>query len=165
MGTNFYRVPKVDEVNSRFQKLNLRLQELDKWNPGDIERGYRFIDNPNDEWSRMNPWEELMEGMSVHLGKRSGGWKFCWNFHKNKYYSNKDELLKFIREGRVVDEYGTQIDCDEFIEMALEWCEDGWDNQTYYKENPSHHGTWIDYSTYNDDYIDGLRVSKSTKFF
>jgi hypothetical protein len=37
-------------------------------------------------------------------------------------------------------------------------------NKYQFKENPSHHGTWIDYSTYNDDYIDGLRVSKSTEF-
>ena len=30
-----------------------------------------------------------------------GGWKFCWNFHNNKWYSNKEELLEF--PGTVVE--------------------------------------------------------------
>jgi hypothetical protein len=62
----------------------------------------------------------------------------------------------------VVDEYGTEITPDEFIDMALKWEQpDGLDNQTYYKENPK-----LYYSSSSDDkYIDGLRVSSSTAFF
>lgn len=162
MGTNYYRVCKVDEVNSRFQKLHIRLQEMDRWCPGEIQRGYRSITNPESQWENLNPWEELTEGMSVHLGKRSGGWKFSWNFHKNKYYSNKEELLKFIRSGRVVDEYGVEQPVEEFIEMALNWCVDGWDTKTYYERNPTTH--YVDYTKYHDTYVDGLRVSSSTEF-
>ena len=52
MGTNFYRIPKVDEVNARYAKLHMRLQEMDRWDPSLINSKYRFIENPEDEWGR-----------------------------------------------------------------------------------------------------------------
>lgn len=162
MGTNYYRIPKSHEVTERMQKLNLRIQALDYWDPYLTHNEFRVIDDPDDNWSKMNPWDEFTKDLNVHLGKRSGGWKFCWNFHNNKYYSNKEELFEFIRSGRVVDEYGEKIDCEEFIKMALEWCEDGWDTQTYYERNPTTH--YIDYTKYRDTYVDGLRVSPSIEF-
>ena len=130
MGTNFYRIPTSSEMNERNQKLTRRLQELDLWNPSMAFNEFRFIDNPEDEWSKMNPWDEFVKDSSIHLGKRSGGWKFSWNFHNNKYYSNKEELFKFIRSGRIVDEYGTEMDVEEFITMSLEWGQpDGFDGE------------------------------------
>lgn len=164
MGTNYYRIPKVDEINSRHQKLHMRLQEMDRWNPSLIEGGYCFIDDPEDEWSKMSPWDELMDGMSIHLGKRSGGWKFCWNFHNGKYYNTKEELLNFIRKGRVVDEYGEQIDVEEFIEMALDWGQpDGMvADKSYFDEH--HRSSWFNNESHYDKEIDGLRVSSSTEF-
>ena len=92
------------------------------------------------------------------------GWKFCWNFHKNKHYSTKEELFEFIRSGRIIDEYGEEIIPDEFIEMATNWCIDGYDSQKYYEENPSHRISWIDLDSHFDTYVDGLRVSNSTDF-
>ena len=48
--------------------------------------------------------------------------------------------------------------------MALEWGqEDGWDIETYYKENPSHRISFI-HNQKHEDYLDGLRVSTSTEF-
>jgi len=82
----------------------------------------------------------------THLGKRSAGWKFLWNFHNDKYYSNKEELLNFIRSGKVIDEYGKKHDTEEFLKMALEWGEP-------------------DGQVSNDDIIkDGLRISTHTIF-
>lgn len=161
MGTNFYRLPKKNEVEARRTKLIERIQEQDITNLHTIENGFRTIEREGN-WNNITPWEEFMEGMSVHLGKRSSGWKFSWNFHDMKYYSNKEELFAFIRSGCVVDEYGTEISPDEFIEMALNWGQpNGLDNQTYYKQN-----THLHYSPSHDDmYIDGLRVSSSTEFF
>jgi len=164
MGTNFYRIPKVDEVNARYAKLHMRLQEMDRWDPSLINSKYRFIENPEDEWSPLNPWDEFTEGTKVHLGKRSMGWKFCWNFHDGKFYSNKQELLEFIRKGRVVDEYGTQIDVEEFIKMAMEWGQpDGLIvDENYFNEHERH--SVFNSSDYYDNVIDGLRVSSSTNF-
>jgi len=50
------------------------------------------------------------------LGKRSSGWKFLWNWNDSKYYKTKEELFEFIRSGRVVNEYGDQMDQEEFIQ-------------------------------------------------
>ena len=165
MGTNYYRVPKSHEVVEKMQKLNIRIGEMDLWSPNEAKNQFRTI--PVTEYQYMTPWDEFIDGLSVHLGKRSSGWKFCWNFNGNEHYSNKKELLKFIRSGRVVDEYGMEIDPEEFIKMALEWGQpDGAVfDEKYERElkkkfpNSYMHGP--------EDYdleIDGLRVSRSTDF-
>lgn len=134
--------------------------------PENIEGGFRFI-SPRKEWEWFSPWEMFLEDTNIHLGKRSSGWKFCWNFHKNKYYSNKDELLDFIRNGRVVDEYGEEQNVEEFITMALEWGEpDGLivDEKYRKSERMKGKGSFFDDPRYDDIIIDGLRVSSATEF-
>jgi hypothetical protein len=165
MGTNYTRVPKSVEINARKEKLAMRLQETDMCEAALIERGYTYIDSPDDEWNQLSPWDEFLDGTAVHLGKRSRGWKFCWNFHDNKYYSNKAELIKFVLAGRVVDEYGEEVDSQEFLDMAFSWEEpDGLVADKAYFDKKEHH-TWMsDPSQYYDRDIDGLRVSSSTEF-
>lgn len=162
MGTNYYRIPKSHKIVEKHQVLCEKVLKLDLWNPSEATNLFATI--PVGDWERQNPWDEFIEGLKIHLGKRSGGWKFCWNFHNQKYYTNKEELLEFIREGRVVDEYGDLLDTEEFIEMALTWCSDGYDNQTYYEKNPSQTPTWLNVDRYRDTYVDGLRVSNSVEF-
>ena len=145
----------------REQKMRMRLDAMDVINPGDISRGFRSIEVG--DWDSISLWDEFLEGTKVHLGKRSSGWKFIWNWNDGKFYKTKEELFKFILSGRVVDEYGTFIKGQEFIDMALEWGkEDGWDNETYYQNHPEHKVSWRD-DKY-EEYIDGLRVSTSTDF-
>jgi len=129
-----------------------------------VMNGYRFIVENEQMWYDKSPWDEFTEDMSIHLGKRSMGWKFCWNFHDNKYYKNKEELLNFIRKGRVVDEYGQQIDSEEFIEMALEWGQpNGWVADKEYFESIER-TSFFNSEDYYDKEIDGLRVASSTDF-
>lgn len=166
MGTNYYRIPKAEEVEARKAKLLARIQDLDL-SPSNIERYFTTIENPKSSWDYHSPWSEFTEELNIHLGKRSGGWKFCWNFHKDKYYSNKEELLAFIRSGRVVDEYGEEWDPEEFIKMALDWGQpDGWvHNEAYEKEMQKTTGrTFFWGPQYWDRDVDGLRVSQSTEF-
>ena len=121
----------------------------------------------DDQWNGKNPWETFMDKINIHLGKRSMGWKFCWNFHDNKYYSNKEELLNFIRSGRVIDEYGDEIEVEEFIEMVLSWGEpDGAIYDKEYRKKQWDKGTvtFLHSESYDDKVIDGLRVSSSTDF-
>lgn len=161
MGTNYYRIPKGAEMIKREQKLRMRIDEMDSINPSQIERGFRSISVG--EWDSISPWEEFLEGTNIHLGKRSSGWKFLWNWNDSKYYKTKKELFEFIRSGRVVDEYGREMNVDEFIQMALEWGqEDGWDIETYYKEYPDHNPFILNRK--HEEYLDGLRVSTSTEF-
>ncbi len=164
MGTNYYRIPTVEEMENKKTKLIRSVANLDI-SPSNIECGFRVpID---DQWGSESPWDTFIDGTNIHLGKRSGGWKFCWNFHDNKYYSNKEELLKFIRDGRVVDEYGEEMDVNEFIVMALNWGEpDGLVANAEYrkKQRLNGMGSFFDNPKYDDLIIDGLRVSTSTDF-
>ena len=166
MGTNYYRIPTVEEMESRKQTLIGFVNNLEL-SPENIEGGFKLI-SPSKDWEWFSPWEMFLEDTNIHLGKRSSGWKFCWNFHKNKYYSNKEELLNFIRSGRVVDEYGEEQDVNEFILMALNWGEPNGlvVNEEYRKsERVKGHGSfWLDSEKYDDLIIDGLRVSSSTDF-
>lgn len=165
MGTNYYRVPKSPEVVERLQKLNMRMGEIDIWSASEAKNGFRTI--PVTDYQNMTPWDEFVSDLSVHLGKRSSGWKFCWNFNDNVHYSNKEELLNFIRTGRIVDEYGTEINQEEFIEMALNWGQpDGAVlNEEYKKKRAEKYpNSFIWGSEYYDLEIDGLRVSRSTEF-
>ena len=166
MGTNYYRIPKHEEMVARKEVLIEFINNLEL-TPENIEGGFRLI-SPRKDWEWFSPWEMFLEDTNVHLGKRSGGWKFCWNFHKNKYYSDKETLLEYIRSGRVVNEYGEEQDVEEFITMALEWGQpDGLVvNEEYRrKERAKGHGAfWLDHERYDDLIIDGLRVSISTEF-
>lgn len=160
MGTNFYRIPTQMEMDERKARLAKMVADLDV-SPMSICQGFTY-DNPNG-FDRYSPWDIFTEDAEVHLGKRSMGWKFCWNFHKNKYYSDKETLEAFVRSGRIIDEYGAEISPDEFLEMAYTWCPDGWDTQSYYNDNPSHRHSFINSSHY-DTYVDGLRISSSVDF-
>ena len=164
MGTNFYRIPTEAEILARKQKLIDNINNLDL-SASSVEDGFRV--EVEDSWERSSCWDDFIEGTSIHLGKRSSGWKFCWNFHNNKYYSNKEELLSFIRSGRVVDEYGEEQDVNQFILMSLNWGEpDGLVvNEEYRrKQRTNGMGSFFDRPEYDDLIIDGLRVSTSTDF-
>ena len=162
MGTNYYRIPTSAEMIRREQRLRMRIDEMDTINPREISGGFRTISVGEYPYA-IAPWAEFVEGTKIHLGKRSSGWKFIWNWNDGKHYKTKEELFKFILSGRIVDEYGTFIKGQEFIDMALEWGkEDGWDNETYYQNHPEHKVSWRD-GKY-EEYIDGLRVSTSTEF-
>ncbi len=158
MGTNYYSIPKVEDLEKKQQKLIEQIQTMDISNPGRCEDDFRIYEDGLD---RLSPWDNFIGGNSIHLGKRSSGWKFCWDFNNNKYYSNKEELLEFIRSRRVVNEYGEELEPEDFIQMALEWDGKVVDLE-YMKENHSYE--WLNPSSYVDREIDGLRVSSSTDF-
>jgi len=79
--------------------------------------------------------------------------------------NSKEELIKFVLSGRVVDEYGKEIDPQEFLDMAFAWGEpDGMvADEEYF--NTTNHLRWMSNpAAYYDKIIDGLRVSSSTEF-
>jgi hypothetical protein len=118
MGTNYYRIPSVEEMEKRKQELIDNINSIDI-SPSSIERKFATIQKEND-WDNYSIWDLFTDGTNIHLGKRSSGWKFLWNFNDKNFYSNKEELLNFIRTGRVIDEYGKEMDVEDFITMALD---------------------------------------------
>jgi len=163
MGTNYYRIPSVEEMEERKEDLIKAAQKI-SIEPLAISSNFRTTIKMDDYSEGMNPWERFIDEIKVHLGKRSSGWKFLWNFHDKKYYSDKEELFAFIRSGRVINEYGEELGAEEFKEMALNWCTDGFDTQSYYEQRPQEKHHWFDWKNHIDIYIDGLRVSSSTEF-
>lgn len=162
MGTNFYRIPTHEEMVARKENLQ-RLIEIMDLSPKEIEREFAFIIIDGEDSSMVNPWDNFTNETLIHLGKRGVGWKFTWNFHNGNYYTNKNELLHFIRSGRVVNEYGDEQEVEEFIKMALEWGQP--DGAVFNEEYNKKHGDGYHYA--KDHYskiIDGLVVSASTEF-
>jgi len=158
MGTNYYKIPSEEEMVKRHDQLIEDVSKIEL-TPSNIESG--FHESIEDSWGTESVWDKFTSETNIHLGKRSMGWKFLWNFNKDKYYTNKEELLEFIRGGRVVDEYGEEVDIEEFIEMSLTWGQNGWDESTYIEDNPSHKNSHF---TEKEKYVDGLRVAPYTEF-
>ena len=165
MSTNYYKIPKANEIRDKYLTLVEGINDLDIWCPDNIRNDFRVIQRGFDN---LSPWDVFLEDMRIHIGKRSSGWKFLWNFQDNKYYTNKEELLKFIRSGRIVDEYGELQDTEEFIKMALEWGQPDGNvlNKDYFDEQKklTHYRPFTDMSNYYDKDIDGLRVSSHSEF-
>lgn len=162
MGTNYTRIPTAEEMEAKRKELVKTVGEL-IMEPSLINREFQIT--KEDTWDSESPWDQFLDGTAVHLGKRSGGWKFCWNFHNNKYYSSREELIQFVLSGRVVDEYGEEMDPQEFLDMAFSWGEpDGLvADEEYFNKNERNN--WMSNpSDYYDRIIDGLRVSSSTEF-
>lgn len=165
MSTNYYRIPKQKVVRDKYLDLVEQINDMDIFSPGNVSNEFRTIEKGFEKWS---PWDEFIDGLKIHLGQRASGWKFCWNFHDNKHYTNKKELLKFICSGRVVDEYGELQDTEDFIKMALEWGQPDGSvlNKDYFdrQEKLARHKLMFSMKEYYDKEVDGLRVSKHTEF-
>lgn len=161
MSTNYFRLPKPSEVRFKYLDLVEQINGIDIFSAANIYCEFRTIERGFDN---LSPWDVFLENMKIHIGKRSSGWKFLWNFQDGKYFTNKEELLKFIRLGRIVDEYGELQDTEEFIKMALEWGQpDGCVlNQEYIDKHKSNHLSYL--SSYYDKEVDGLRVSSHIEF-
>jgi hypothetical protein len=162
MGTNYTRIPTAEEMEAKRKRFEKTVKDL-IMEPSLISQEFQIT--KEDSWEIESPWDEFLDGTNVHLGKRSSGWKFCWNFNDNKYYSNKKELIQFVLSGRVVDEYGEEIDSQEFLDMAFAWGEpDGMVADEEYFNTTKHHIWMSNPEAYYDKIIDGLRVSSSTEF-
>jgi hypothetical protein len=158
MGTNFYRIPSVNELETRRNRLMARVRRMEL-SASSVNSNFA-IENPEvfEDWT---PWDEFSDSVKVHLGKRSMGWKFLWNFNDDKYFKDKESLFKFIRSGRIVDEYGNEMNQEKFIDMALSWGkEDGYDIESYSLEYPERRTYW----SKPERCVDGLRISDSTNF-
>ena len=149
MSTNYYlrHKPSFNQINEltdliRSTKNGEHFQEV--------------IDMVNKIYGEPDEYDQTKEWGKLHIGKRSGGWKFQWcpnvikrnmSYVDNGLYISKYEyelrypltkqgLTDFIMRDDivVVDEYNEVQDKKEFLEMAFSWCPDGYDSRSYNKE-------------------------------
>ena len=158
MGTNYYRSPTLNELETRKNRLMSRIRQMEL-NVESVNKDFRI--DGTDQFQNLSPWDEFTDNVKVHLGKRSMGWKFLWNFNEDKFFKDKESLLEFIKSGRILDEYGDELSQYEFIEMSFSWGqEDGFDSESYYLEYPESRNSL----SKPERYVDGLRISDSIDF-
>lgn len=148
MGTNFYAriIPTIEQKEELIEAIN------------------------NDDFDSIKEMVAVMydnityygaiSGGNIHLGKRSGGWKFLWNpnvyVHRNGHLENgryvpepstlfylypltKEGIYNFIMQDNieVYDEYGEKQDKETFFKEAIEWTtwrgKEAWDSKSYYE--------------------------------
>ena len=140
MGTNFYAriIPQESDKQALIEAINNDQPDL-------VEELTQKLYGTRNEYTG--------QGSRIHLGKRSGGWKFLWNpnvikvwdsdaceyAHNYVYPLTKEGIMKFVMRDDVVitDEYGEVWDNWEFFNEALNWCKDGLDGKEY-QTNPKY---------------------------
>lgn len=142
MGTNFYLKRKLSDK----EKAEL----------------YSYIDNED--------WDSLKESIpeKIHIGKRSAGWKFLWNANKFKYFKpNKKSLMKFLKSGQIINEYGEEFTFDQFInDEIVNFINNGLDIETYYiEENPSYKYTMPIEKRIDFENIYNVKVNQCGEFY
>lgn len=173
MGTNFYAriIPKEDEKNELINKIvNNQFDEI--------------VDLASALYGRRD--EYTRKGNVIHLGKRSGGWKFLWNPNVIRYYDGymdpetreyvsvakydhvypltKQGIIEFvIREDvEIYDEYGEHWEKTKFLNMAFEW--DGYTAKTY-EEDPRNQPSYYKNYYWSEKYQREMHTKEDEMWF
>lgn len=161
MSTNYYlrHKPSFTQINELTDLIH---------STKDGEHFQEVIDMVNKIYGEPDEYNQSTEWGKLHIGKRSGGWKFLWCpniIKKNVSYMDNDELTSkyeyeyrypltkqgltdFIMQDNIVivDEYDEIQDKKKFLEMAFNWNVDGWDSLKYSDE----HSDPYRYNSYKD---------------
>ena len=123
MGTNVYALKEDPRKLPNWKKIEEAVSNRDPWS---LEEEVERLD-------------ESLEENKVHLGKRSGGWKFTFDFQYWKYYDHTEESInKFLKNSfGIIDEYGNTYTVEEFWNEFALFNPFGTDNKKYEEE----HGT------------------------
>jgi hypothetical protein len=152
MGTNFYY--KIPLKKRDKEVLHKMIDEL----PG---CGF---------YNLKEKLSEFEEGSVIHLGKRSCGWQFLWDYHNGRYYgSSLKSIKKYLndRNGWIENEYGEKFTTEEFFNDEIVDClyldEKHCDAHQYYKTHPEEHCHYnINRHEFKSN--DGLRFSYDEDF-
>jgi hypothetical protein len=63
--------------------------------------------------------EHCGRGMKeIHLGKSSAAWCFALHIYPEKGIKNLEDILSFIKNKEIIDEYSRQVSVDDFIDIV-----------------------------------------------
>lgn len=162
MGTNYY----ARIIPSKERKEHLK-QLIDENKFNEIQEEVNLMYGSDTQYSN---------GAEIHLGKRSGGWKFLFNPNFEKYYPlTKEGLMNFLKRDDVIIysedfvynngkyEYTDDPDdCnkdgeylwtpEQFMDMALNWNKDyGLTGKEYEESEHAKKYGYGSYKRYGDD--------------
>lgn len=126
MGKNYYAIPREEIKSWKKRKEKSLSQAFDM-------KGLIPI---------IEEYYKDREPQNIHIGKSSAGWDFLWQLNSKEYYSNKTELLEWLKTVDIVDEYNSPYTYEEFINQAF-------DRKDYYGNPTKKHKS----AGYSNDYI------------
>ena len=149
MGTNFFCIEKISRRQRSKIKSLLReyIEVIDK-----VDTACYF----HKLHSKYN--EMILDCIpeKVHLGKRSWGCQFLWDYHKGRYFkANLESIKKYLKDKIIFDEYDEVFSLDQFLNEEIA-------DRLYNTDGKLYDGI----ETLPSDYFisDGLRFSKSEDF-
>lgn len=150
MSTNFFCKKPISKENRKIvvEQINNLLKEVENESNNielqDIFLAYR------ENIDTLLPEE-------IHLGKRSSGWQFLWEYYDGKYYdANLNSIKIFLEDKIIYDEYDRVYSLDAFLNDEIGYC-------LYNKDGKLDDGMNGNYSSH---YFlsDGLRFSRFEDF-
>ena len=150
MSTNYYlkRIPTKEEIAQCHKLLDERKIEDD--------------DVLNEEYG--TPYlEAILEKITekIHIGKKSCGWRFLFQIHKDLYNKSIQSCIEFLKiqtetgAWRLIDEYGKTLSIEDFESLVR----DSLDQMTiedYYEKYPEEK-RWGSYGPPQEVAKDGSR--------
>lgn len=108
MSTNFY------------YKIPIKKEDIEK-----LHKMVNKLENAIDFYQIKDKLNKLERNSNIHLGKRSAGWQFIWDYHRKKFYDTNLESIKNFLEnsgGIIEDEYHNKYTIDEFFNDEITYC-------------------------------------------
>jgi hypothetical protein len=120
MGTNVYAIIENVYTDSIFQEIEYLAKNHD----------IKGLEELNEKISNR------IERNTIHIGKRSGGWKFLFDHNNWKYYDyTKCSIIKFLKSCHIIrNEYGDILSIKKFWDEYVEDFKDGFDGRSYYED-------------------------------
>ena len=120
MGTNFYLRKKASNIDKEkiLSYLDSEYEKLRKQVSINIYDLDYSLENFCYEIKLNNaPYTE-----EIHIGKRSYGWQFLWDYHKGKYFeANLESIKKFLSNPlyEIANEYGEVFTLEQFFDEEV----------------------------------------------
>lgn len=113
MGTNFFCVEKIS------RKQRSKIKSLLREYIGLVDK----VDTVCDFHELHSKYNKMISDIipeRVHLGKRSYGWQFLWDYHDGRYFkANLESIKKFLKDKIIFDENKEVFSLDQFLNEEI----------------------------------------------
>ena len=113
MGTNFFCVEKIS------RKQRSKIKSLLREYIGLVDK----VDTACDLHELHSKYNEMILDCipeRIHLGKRSYGWQFLWDYHDGRYFkANLESIKKFLKDKIIFDENNEVFSLDQFLNKEI----------------------------------------------